>query len=102
MKQSNRDLKPHKWLKKYIKIIFKWARYLILILKYGKKCQKWIKNDLYNPKKARIIDKKSKFCFKLPRIDMEMSRLGKKDHVRFPQDFGLNRNMNFYDYFPFS
>jgi hypothetical protein len=64
-------------LKKYIKIIFKWARYLILILKYGKKCQKWKKNDLYNPKKAGRIDKKSKFCFKLPRIDMEMSKLGK-------------------------
>jgi hypothetical protein len=25
-----------------------------------------------------------------------------KDHVRFPEDFGLNLKMNFYDYFPFS
>ena len=24
-----------------------------------------------------------------------------KDDFRFPEDFGLNRKMNFYDYFPF-
>ena len=35
------------------------------------------KNDLNRPKKARRIDYKSKFCFKLPRIDMEMSEVGK-------------------------
>ena len=35
------------------------------------------KNDLNRPKKARRIDNKSKFCFKLPRIDMEMSEVGK-------------------------
>ena len=35
------------------------------------------KNDLNRPKKARRIDNKSKFCFTLPRIDMEMSEVGK-------------------------
>jgi len=35
------------------------------------------KNDINRPEIARRIDKKSKFCFKLPRIDMEMSGLGK-------------------------
>jgi hypothetical protein len=35
------------------------------------------KNDLNRPEKARRIDKKSKFCFKLPRIDMENSVVGK-------------------------
>ena len=73
IKKSNKGLKPHKWLKKQIKIIFKWAKYLISMpqcgqrVKYGKK----------RSKKARRIDNKSKFCFKLPRIDMEMSEVGK-------------------------
>jgi hypothetical protein len=35
------------------------------------------KSDLNRPEKARRIDKKSKFCLKLPRIDMEMSEVGK-------------------------
>ena len=29
MKKSNKGPKPHKWLKKYIKTIFNWAKYLI-------------------------------------------------------------------------
>jgi predicted ATP-grasp superfamily ATP-dependent carboligase len=41
------------------------------------KGQIWKKNDLNRPKKARRIDNKSKFCFKLPRIEMEMSEVGK-------------------------
>ena len=46
IKKSNKGLKPHKWLKKQIKIIFKWAKYLISIpkcsqrVKFGKKRSK--------------------------------------------------------------
>ena len=41
------------------------------------KSVKYWKNDLNGPDKAQRIDKKSKICFKLPRIDMENSVVGK-------------------------
>ncbi len=52
--------------------------------KCRKKCQILKKNDLNRPEKARRIEKISKFCFKLPRIDMENSVVGKncKKHLK--------------------
>ncbi len=49
-------LKKHKWLKKYIKIIFNWAKYLIKMPRCRKKGSNIESNDLNRPEKAQRID----------------------------------------------